>query len=604
MAVRTRQFLRSQTDLVRRILNLAVLLPLFGVLAISFAIWGWLAQSRALDLNYIDVVYRSIGSVTLSTIYDSSNKWNRDWRIDLARTFGVTAFLLAATKVFARFLSYEISAYFGRFRKNHLLVVGDHPVAKGVVEAAVRHGVQVTWFANSEVPIDAIAGALIVPRNWNRHMAVRFQVDRAARSVVAFTNEVEQIAAVRDLRAVAPALPITMNFGDPWFADRMDELENISGVRFVSQIQLSIRDLHWRQPPFVIAERMGHARLHALIVGFGRGGEAVLTDLLLCCLTGNLGKPMITIVDPRASEVRRSLSQRCPGLADSVDYFIIDPGQTVDVRVLPVTDLAAAEARAPISLAYVCVDADERAIALAVSLQAVFQRQGWRIGPVFTRLSNGGALPDAATVTDGSRSAGPLLTGLVGFGATDDFAHALGLFQSGNDALPRLFHEAYRRTVPQHSATNLPWEALTEQMRESNRRLLVHLPAKLATAGVDVTAWLARPAASASAPELTLPDLDSNPELLERLAALEHTRWMMDRHIGGWQYGPTRDNGRRIHPDLKPYGDLDDVIRGYDRTMVRETWAALTNSAGTGLFPSGNKPPHPATEATMAGRKR
>jgi hypothetical protein len=203
MAVRTRQFLRSQTDLVRRILNLAVLLPLFGVLAISFAIWGWLAQSRALDLNYIDVIYRSIGSVTLSTIYDSSNKWNRDWRIDLARTFGVTAFLLAATKVFARFLSYEISAYSGRFRKNHLLVVGDHPVAKGVVEAAVRHGVQVTWFANSEVPIDAIAGALIVPHNWNRHMAVRFQVDRAARSVVAFTNEVEQIAAVRDLRAVA-----------------------------------------------------------------------------------------------------------------------------------------------------------------------------------------------------------------------------------------------------------------------------------------------------------------------------------------------------------------------------------------------------------------
>jgi len=590
---------------MRRLISLATLLPVLGVLAISFGIWGWLAQSRALDLNYIDVAYRAVGSVTLSTIYETSSNWNRDWRLELARFFGIAAFLMAAIKVFAKFLTYEISVYFGRFRKNHLLVVGDHPVARGVVEAAARRGVQVTWFANSEVPIDALPGVLIIPHNWDRYMAVRFQVYRAARSVVAFTNEVEQIAAVRDLRAVAPALPITMNFGDPWFADWMDELENISGVRFVSQIQLSIRDLHWRRPPFVIAEQLGHARLHALIVGFGRGGEAVLTDLLLCCLTGNLGKPMITIVDPRANEVCRSLAQRCPGLADSVDYFVIDPGQTADVRVLPVTDLAAAEARAPISLAYVCVDADDRAIALAVSLQAVFQRQGWRTGPVFTRLSNGGALPDASAVTVGPKSAGPesagpVSAGLVGFGATDDFAHALGLFESGNDALPRLFHEAYRRTVGNLPGTNLPWEALTEQMRESNRRLLVHLPAKLATAGVDVTAWLARPlAASASPPQLALPDLDLDPELLERLAALEHARWMMDRHIGGWRYGPTRDNGRRIHPDLKPYGDLDDVIREYDRTIVIETWAALTNSAGAGFFPSGGRMPRPATATMM-----
>ena len=140
---------------MRRLISLATLLPVLGVLAISFGIWGWLAQSRALDLNYIDVAYRAVGSVTLSTIYETSSNWNRDWRLELARFFGIAAFLMAAIKVFAKFLTYEISAYFGRFRKNHLLVVGDHPVARGVVEAAARRGVQVTWFANSEVPIDA-----------------------------------------------------------------------------------------------------------------------------------------------------------------------------------------------------------------------------------------------------------------------------------------------------------------------------------------------------------------------------------------------------------------------------------------------------------------
>jgi hypothetical protein len=310
----------------------------------------------------------------------------------------------------------------------------------------------------------------------------------------------------------------------------------------------------------------------------------------LCSLTGNLGKPMVTIVDPRAAEVRRSLAQRCPALGESVDYVVIDPGQTVDVRVLPMAELAAAEARAPISLAYICVDDDARAIALGVSLQAVFLREGWRTGPIFARLVNGGALPDVSAAIAGAESAG-----LVGFGATADFAHAIGLFDSDSDALPRLFHDAYRRTAPPHAAANQPWEALAEEFRESNRRLLIHLPAKLATAGVDVATWLSQNDHHRGTGEaLPLPNLDADPTLLEGLAELEHRRWMMERHIGGWQYGAPRDNGRRMHPDLKPYAALDDSIRGYDRAMVRETWSTLTSAAGTGFFPAGNSMPRAA----------
>ncbi len=581
-----------------RLFNLAFLLPVIVIAAFSFAIWGWLAQRESLGLTMVDALYRSIGSVTLSTPYDKSGNWNDDWRLNLARLLGAAAFLIAATQAFTKLLSHEISSYFGRFRTNHLLVVGDHPVARGIVQAAVRRQAKVTWIAASDIPPDALPGALIVPRAWDRRLALRYRADRAARSVVAFANEVQQIAAVRDLRVAAPTLPITMNFGDAWFAERMDELENISGVRFVSQVQLSVRDLHWRQPPFLIAQRMGHQRLHALIFGFGRGGEAVMTDLLLCCLAGDLGKPMVTIVDPRAAEIRRSLAQRCPALGDSVDYVVIDPGQTADVRVLPVADLAVAQVRAPVSLAYVSVDDDARAMALAVSLQALFRREGWRAGPIFTRLANGGALPDVPAGLDGAGSAG-----LVGFGATQDFAHAIGLFDSDTDAMPRMFHEAYRRTAPDHAVANLPWEELAEELRESNRRLLIHLPAKLATAGVDVASWLARTGSELRKDGgLPLPDLGSSPALLEKLAELEHARWMMERHLGGWQYGSTRDNARRIHPDLKPYADLDDKVRTYDRAMVQEAWAALASSAGTGFFPTGGGMARLATPEAEGGQ--
>jgi hypothetical protein len=582
-----------------RLLNLAFLLPILVMLAFGFAIWGWIAQGHTLGLTVTDAFYRAIGSVTLSTPYDKSANWGGDWRLNAARVIGAGAFLIAASQAFTRLLSLEIATYLGRFRRNHLLVVGDHPLARTVVQAAIRRHAKVTWIANSDIPPDALSGALIIPHAWDRRLALRFRADRAARSVVAFADEVQQIAAVRDLRAAAPLLPITMNFGDAWFAERMDELENISGVRFVSQVQLSVRDLHWRQPPFLLAERMGHDRLHAVIFGFGRGGEAVMTDLLLCCLAGSLGKPMITIIDPRAAEVRRSLAQRCPALGESIDYLVIDPGSTSDVRVLPVAELAAAEACAPITMAYVCVDNDARAMALAVSLQAVFRREGWRTGPIFTRLISGGALPDVPAGINDTTSAG-----LVAFGGTGDFAHAIGLFDSDTDAMPRMFHEAYRRTAPQHAVANLPWEELAEELRESNRRLLIHLPAKLATAGVDVAAWLARAGLDlAGQDDMPLPDLDTNPDLLEQLAALEHARWMMERHIGGWQYGATRDNSRRLHPDLKPYAELDEKVRTYDRTMVKEAWTALASSAGTGFFPSGGgmkRPEPPAQKASRA----
>ena len=388
-------------------------------------------------------------------------------------------------------------------------------------------------------------------------------------------------------RAVAPALPITMNFGDAWFAERLDELENIRSVRFVSQVQLSVRDLHWRQPPCLIARRMGHQRLHAVIFGFGRGGEAVMTDLLLSCLAGDLGKPMITIIDPRAAEIRRSLSHRCPALNASVEYAVIIPGRTTDVRVLPVADPGAAAARAPITIAYVRIDDDARALALAVSLEAHFRREGWRTGPIFTRLVNGRALPDIPADLDIAECGGGS-GGLVGFGATQDFAHAIGLFEAETDAIPRMFHEAYRRTASVDAVANVTWEDLAEEFRESNRRQLIHLPAKLATAGVDVASWLVRAGPVLGTDGgLPVPDLASNPVLLATLAELEHARWCMERQLGGWQYGTIRNNARRIHPDLKPYAELTDTIRQYDCAIVLEAWAALSSTAGAGFFPFG-----------------
>jgi hypothetical protein len=462
--------------------------------------------------------------------------------------------------------------------QGHLLVVGDHPLADGVVAAAARRSAGVTWISNGPIA-NPIPGAVIVTGPWDPKEAGR-HVGRAARAIVAFADEGRQLPAVEELRARAPGLPITVNFTDTLFAGRTNAGARMPNVRFVSQVQLAVRDLHWRNPPPLIARNLGHRRMHALLFGFGRGGDCILTDLLLCSLTGFLEKPRVTIVDPRAQAVREDLLRRCPELGQSVDLHFLDPGPVDDPRHIPERLLMAANAEDPVSLAHVSLDSDVRALALARSVHALANREHWHMGPVFTRLAAGGSLPRLRVTNEPAE--------LLMFGANADFAEAIGLFDPDTDALARMFHEAYRRTARPETPANCPWEDLAEEFRESNRRLLVHLPAKLLTANVDLAAWLRTPLPITNeAGGIPLPDLARVPGLMEALSELEHRRWMVDRRLSGWHYGPVRDNDARHHPDLVPYETLDEYTRELDRAIVREAWETLGTSRGSGFFPDG-----------------
>ena len=64
------------------------------------------------------------------------------------------------------------------------------------------------------------------------------------------------------------------------------------------------------------------------------------------------------------------------------------------------------------------------------------------------------------------------------------------------------------------------------------------------------------------------PELDA---LVEELAENNHDHWARQRIEAGWIYGPQRDDARKTHPDLVPYGDLPEGEKEYDRTSVLAT---------------------------------
>ena len=63
--------------------------------------------------------------------------------------------------------------------------------------------------------------------------------------------------------------------------------------------------------------------------------------------------------------------------------------------------------------------------------------------------------------------------------------------------------------------------------------------------------------------------------LLEKIAEHNHDIWACQRIREGWTHGPRRDDQKKTHPDLVPYGELSDSEKEYDRNSVRETLRAI-----------------------------
>lgn len=60
-------------------------------------------------------------------------------------------------------------------------------------------------------------------------------------------------------------------------------------------------------------------------------------------------------------------------------------------------------------------------------------------------------------------------------------------------------------------------------------------------------------------------------EAAELLAKNTHENWSALRLAEGWQWGPIRDDARKLHPCLLPYEELPESEKEYDRRTAMET---------------------------------
>ncbi|MCB2210388.1 ATPase [bacterium] len=144
--------------------------------------------------------------------------------------------------------------------------------------------------------------------------------------------------------------------------------------------------------------------------------------------------------------------------------------------------------------------------------------------------------------------------------------HKLKLEGDLLEKLAQANHRVYQRRMTNEAAqdpdnsAHLSWDALPDDEKDQNRDSVRHIPDKLSEIG-----FIMIPSRS-NQPIFKFPDNDAD---LEKLAQLEHRRWVRAKEDAGWVYGPETDKAKKIHASMKPWDDLTDKDKDTDIEFVK-----------------------------------
>ena len=126
------------------------------------------------------------------------------------------------------------------------------------------------------------------------------------------------------------------------------------------------------------------------------------------------------------------------------------------------------------------------------------------------------------------------------------------------EAAHNIYCEDLKARGLQTYASCLTFEELPEDLKEQNRQNVKDIPGKLASAGFAMV-----PARS-NEPPFNFPG-----DALERLAEVEHERWLEAKLANGWRYAPETDKDKKLSQAFLPWTELPEAEKEKDRKLVQ-----------------------------------
>lgn len=130
---------------------------------------------------------------------------------------------------------------------------------------------------------------------------------------------------------------------------------------------------------------------------------------------------------------------------------------------------------------------------------------------------------------------------------------AIAASRSHEDSLKENRHKAKDPTM-------LPWNLLRDDLRRDNLNQMAYAERILREVRCGIR--LLKPGEAA-------PSVEFSDKEVEKMAEMEHGRWVAERLDSGWTYSTERDPENKKSPYLVGWKDLPDAVRKWDRDIVR-----------------------------------
>src|ERR1017187_10000635 len=332
-------------------------------------------------------------------------------------------------------------------------------------------------------------------------------------------------------------------------------------IRFFDTFDPQVRQLLVHQLP------LDHAGIkpddvrpvHLVILGFGRMGRTLAVRAAQLGVFAQPGRLKISVIDRRANTHRAELLFRHPqiGAVCDIEFHELE-------SISPETrDKLKEWCSRPdtITSVAICFDEEQRALEIALMLKTVAPNHA----RVAVRMSANLGLASLMSATKKTEPGG---WEFIPFGMTG--THGLG--EDAVEQFARKIHAAYvkmrqaeagedaaRQEKLKRDPAMRDWDDLPEDFRESNRQQADHIHIKLRALGLEaVEATDARPAVT-----------EFTPAKIEVLAEMEHRRYLAERRMANWTFGPKKDEARRENPSMIDWDKLTEEVKEYDRVAVR-----------------------------------
>jgi hypothetical protein len=318
--------------------------------------------------------------------------------------------------------------------------------------------------------------------------------------------------------------------------------------------------------------------VHLVIVGFGSMGQQLALHAARIAhfapgKTKQIRRLCVTILDGATQTAMDAFQSRYPKFGQICDLRVqtVDPSSPMLLEEL---GQIARKATIQDELVTCAVCLETGALAndrenLRIALELSKRTNNLPVQTLIYQSTRCGYAAMFPADADGARSGSPLHA----FGMVEDIYSWDVLLHESEDRLARTVHAVYAEHRRLEGKTELEWEFLRDNFKDSNRHAADHIDIKLRALGYH---------------QAPLQNGRTRKERFEQdeldvLAPMEHRRYCAERWLDGWEFGPETIRERKINKTLIDWHELGAEEQKKDHEQIQAIPQVLFG-VGSGVY--------------------